>query len=174
MRNLLSKAVTAVAMLSVVPIYAAEVTVNWDAPEKFSDVKPVNESRQKFRERTLKSLEEYFVDLAAGLPHQQKLMVTVTDLDLAGEVWPASFVGMGSAGSDVRLVKRHYIPRMTFSYTLSDESGALVKQADVQLKDMGFMDGMTSRIKDEPLRFEKHMLKEWFQDEFGQQLSATL
>ncbi len=174
MGNLLSKTVTAVAILSVAPIFAAEVTVNWDEPEKFTDVKPSNESRQKFRERTLRSLEEYFVDLAAALPAQQKLTVTVTDLDLAGEVWPASFVGMGNSGSDVRLVKRHYIPRMAFNYSLSDESGTVVKQAEVNLKDMGFMDGLRSNLNHESLRYEKQMLKEWFEDEFGQQVSVTL
>ncbi|NMH60389.1 DUF3016 domain-containing protein [Alteromonas ponticola] len=174
MRKILIGALPALAMLGVSPVNAAELTVNWDTPEDFTDVRPVNESRKGFRERTLASLEEYLVKLAATLPSQQKLTLTVTDLDLAGEVWPSSFVGLGNTSADVRLVKRIYIPRMTFSYSLADETGALVKEADVNLKDMGFMDGVSSRFKEHPLGYEKQMLKEWFNDEFKPELSAKL
>ncbi|MCW8109387.1 DUF3016 domain-containing protein [Alteromonas ponticola] len=174
MRNIWLGAIPALVMLGASPAHAAELTVNWDAPEDFTDVKPVNEGRKHFRERTLQTLETYLSELAATLPPQQKLSLTVTDLDLAGEVWPSSFVGLGNSSADVRLVKRLYIPKMTFRYTLVDETGALVKQADVRLKDMGFMDGVSSRIKEEPLGYEKHMIKEWFTEEFEPQLSAKL
>ncbi|MCW8090521.1 DUF3016 domain-containing protein [Alteromonas sp. ASW11-130] len=174
MRNLLLRSIPVIAILGISPVYAAELNVNWVAPEDFTDVKPVNENLNRFRERTSTALEDFLTQLASELPPQQKLAVTVTDLDLAGEVWPASFVGFGNTGADVRLVKRVYIPRMTFSYSLIDETGALVKEAEVKLKDMSFMDGVSSIIKDKPLGYEKHMLKEWFNNEFKPELSASL
>lgn len=144
----------------------AEVEIVWENPKEFRDVESTMASRSKFREQTFKQLEEYFNELAEDLPNGQVLSLTVTDLDLAGEVWPASFVGLGHSPSEVRLVKRIYIPRMTFSYSLKDGSGEMVKQADVDLKDMSFQDRFNPFFDSESLRYEKNMIKEWFEDEF--------
>ncbi len=93
--------------------------------------------------------------------------MTVTNLDLAGQVWPASFVGFGHSASDVRLVKHHDIPRMNFSYKLTEKDGTVVKEGEVKLKDMGFQDHIIrASARDEPLRYEKNMIKQWFDDEF--------
>ena len=86
---------------------AANVEITWENPKEYADVKPSNESRKHFRERVFRKLDEHFVELAEKLPDGQTLMVTVTDLDLAGQVWPASFVGFGNSGSDVRLIKAY-------------------------------------------------------------------
>ncbi len=144
----------------------AEVDITWQNPEDYSDVRPTNESRKRFRERTFRRLDEYINELSERFPEGQKLEMTVTNLDLAGQVWPASFVGFGHSGSDVRLVKRIDIPRMNFSYKLTDASGALVKEGEVKLKDMGFQDSLRGRLKQETLQYEKNMIREWFDDEF--------
>lgn len=147
-------------------IQAAEVEVTWEKPKEFSDIKPANESQKSFRNRTLKQFEAYFAKLAEALPAGQKLRFTVTNVDLAGEVWPASFVGLGHGGSDVRLIKSIYIPRMTFSYTLTDAKNNELQSAEVKLKDMSFQDRSVGRFRDDSLRYEKNMLKRWFKDEF--------
>lgn len=145
----------------------AEVEITWENPKEYTDVKPTNQSRTRFREGVFKKLDEHFAELAERLPDGQKLLVTVTDLDLAGRVWPSSFVGLGSgAGSDVRLVKPIDIPRMEFSYTLIDADGNTVKQNDVKIKDMSFQDTIGLRSRNDALRYEKNMIKEWFDDEF--------
>jgi hypothetical protein len=145
----------------------AEVEITWEKPKEYTDVKPTNQSRTRFREGVFKKLDEHFAELAERLPDGQKLSVTVTDLDLAGQVWPSSFVGLGSgAGSDVRLVKRIDIPRMEFSYTLTDANGAVIKKDDVKIKDMAFQDSIRGHSSNDTLRYEKNMIKEWFDDEF--------
>lgn len=144
----------------------AEVEIEWDKPEKYRDVKPSNESRKRFREVTFEHINEYMHKLAVALPDNKKLLMKVSDLDLAGEVWPASFVGFGSSGSDVRVIKNIDIPRMNFSYQLLDESGEVLQQAEVKLKDMSFLDRGNSFFKSETLRYEKNMLKRWFNEEF--------
>lgn len=145
----------------------ADVEVVWENPEDYKDVKPTNQSRKRFREGVFKKLDEYFYELAENLPDGYKLNVTVTDLDLAGQVWPSSFVGLGGgAGSDVRLIKAIDIPRMEFNYTLADASGALVQEKELKIKDMAFQDSPRSRMSNDSLRYEKHMIKEWFDDEF--------
>ncbi|MFT5675278.1 MAG: hypothetical protein ACI808_001208 [Paraglaciecola sp.] len=144
----------------------AEVEITWQNPEKFRDVKPANDSRKRFRERTFKKLDEYFVELAERLPDGQKLLITVDDLDLAGQVWPASFVGLGHGSSDVRLIKSIDIPRMSFQYKLEDMSGEVLQEAEVKLKDMSFQDRHNPFFRSENLRYEKNMLRDWFNDEF--------
>ncbi|MFT6270323.1 MAG: hypothetical protein ACJAVV_003157 [Alphaproteobacteria bacterium] len=144
----------------------AELEMTWQNPEKFSDVRPTSESRSKFRERTFKQLNEHINELAQDLPEGQKLVMNVTNLDLAGEVLPASFAGLGHSTSDVRVVKRIHIPRMNFSYQLLASDGAVLQENEVKLKDMSFLDGHNHFFSSETLRYEKSMLAEWFDDEF--------
>ncbi|GAA0855315.1 DUF3016 domain-containing protein [Aliiglaciecola litoralis] len=145
----------------------AEVEVVWENPKEYRDVQPTMQSRAKFREQTFKQLEEYINELAESLPEGQKLSITVTNLDLAGQVWPSSFVGLGNSGNEVRVVKQIDIPRMSFSYTLTDAQGAVIQQADeVNLKDMSFQDRHNPFFRSENLRYEKNMLRIWFNDEF--------
>ena len=144
----------------------AEVDITWQNPEKFRDVKPSNESRKRFRERVFEQLDEYLLELAEQLPDGHKLLITVNDLDLAGQVWPASFAGLGHSMSDVRVIKSVDIPRMSFQYKLVDASGAVVQEADVKLKDMSFQSRHNHFFDSESLRYEKNMLLDWFEDEF--------
>ncbi|MCC2616408.1 DUF3016 domain-containing protein [Aestuariibacter halophilus] len=141
---------------------AGTVNVEWQEPSDYRDIKPTNESRKRFQERVLGELESYLVTLGEELPDGQVLSMVVTDLDLAGEVWPASFVGM-TGGQDVRIVKELYIPRISFSYTLKDAEGNVLKEGEEKLKDMGFQTHTPSRRMDnDAFKYEKHMLKDWF------------
>lgn len=143
-----------------------EVEIEWDKPEKYRDVRPSNESRKRFRENTFEHINEYMNKLALALPDNKKLLMKVTDLDLAGQVWPASFVGLGMSGSDVRVVKDIDIPRINFSYQLLDISGQVLQEAEVELKDMSFLNRSNHLFRNEALRYEKNMLKRWFNAEF--------
>ncbi|GEA07565.1 hypothetical protein KUL42_23260 [Alteromonas sp. KUL42] len=155
--------------------HAAEVKLVWEEPESYTDVRPSNESRKRFRDRTLEELEAYITELAASLPESQVLSMTVTNVDLAGEVWPSQFVGFGSAGaSDVRIIKRIDIPRMSFSYTLSSEDGqVLLSEQEVKLKDMDFMESNIRRHRTDSLSYEKAMLDDWFADTFPKQVAVN-
>lgn len=169
----------AASMLLVTGVAAAEpaekdvsrVAVEWQSPEDFTDMKATNGHRKRFRENTMNKFENYLEDLAEDLPAGQQLKMVVTDVDLAGRVWPGHFVGFNNA-SDVRVVKRIDIPRINFSYELMDETGATIKSGEMKLKDMGFQDSQVARNDHDSLRYEKRMLKRWFKKEFGDQLVA--
>jgi hypothetical protein len=174
MKKLILVIVSGMLMLGSSQLLAkAEVEITWQNPEKFRDVKPANDSRKRFRERTFKKLDEYLVELAEKLPDGHKLLITVDDLDLAGQVWPASFIGFGHSGSDVRLIKSIDIPRMSFQYKLVAESGEVVQEAEVKLKDMSFQDRHNPFFRSENLRYEKNMIRDWFNDEFPQMLAKN-
>ena len=93
-----------------------KVEITWQDPKSYTDVRPSNESRKSFRNRVFKSLDKYFNKLAEALPEGQTLEVTVTDLDLAGQVWPT----MRAGAFDIRIIDTVYIPRMEFSYQLKE------------------------------------------------------
>ena len=154
-------------------LQAAQVEVTWEEPKSYRDVKPSNESRTRFRERTFKELDELFTELAEKLPDDQKLSITVTDLDLAGQVWPASFVGMGQSAADVRIIKEIDIPRMSFSYVLTGGDNTVLKSEDVELKDMMFMNTVNRRLASDNLNYEKNMIEDWFNDTFAESLVAN-
>lgn len=168
MKTLLAIMAVSVLAVSTLAQAKADVEITWHEPENYTDIRAANESRTKFRERTIKQLQEYINELSESLPEGYKLMMTVKDLDLAGQVWPGSFVGLNSA-SDVRLIKRIDIPRMTFDYRLLDPQGQTLKQEEeVKLKDMSFQDRHNPFFDSETLRYEKNMLREWFRDSFSE------
>lgn len=163
---------SALAILVSAPMSAEEpkgdpdrVQIEWKDPKSYTDVRGANQSNKRFRENTFKKLEEYLEKLAAKLPEGQNLKLTVTDVDLAGHVWPGHMVGMNFS-SDVRMVKRVDIPRMNFSYQLLDNSGGVIKEGEEKLKDMSFQDHINKHFNDDALRYEKKMLDDWFKDNF--------
>ena len=148
---------------------AAEVKVEWVEPTKYVDVKPSNEPRKRFRERTLEQLETFMLELGEKLPSEQSLTLKVTNLDLAGHVWPASFAGFGNSMTDVRIIRSLDIPRMTVSYTLTENDRIVQQGEDIKIKDMAFMDRI-NRGLDRSFQYEKRLLTEWFEDELIKQL----
>ena len=149
------------------------IEVVWQDAEKFRDVRPANESRKRFRERVLKQLEEHIVSKSEDLPEGQSLKITVSNVDLAGQVWPSSFVGIGHAGGDVRVIKDIDIPRMELAYELLDKSGQVLKSESVKLKDMSFMQSSIMRYRNDHLRYEKKMLDDWFKRTFVSEQSNS-
>ncbi len=141
------------------------VNIEWEDPKSYTDVRPSNQSRKRFRESTFNRIEKHLEKLALKLPDGQTLKMTVTDLDLAGHVWPGHIAGLDST-SEVRIIKRIDIPRVDFSYQLMDASGAVLKEGEEKLKDMNFQEHGTNRFSDDALRYEKNMLTDWFKNTF--------
>ncbi|WP_100643792.1 DUF3016 domain-containing protein [Alteromonas facilis] len=161
--------VTSGLALADEPPINEHVSVSWESPEDYTDVRAANQSRKRFMEQTFHRFDDYFASLAQRFPDDYQWNIKVTNVDLAGQVWPSSFVGLGQGGQDVRLIKDIDIPRMSFSYKLLS-NGELVKEADVDLKDMGFLQRSLHGSDTDPLRYEKRMLKEWFNREFSDYL----
>ncbi|MEO3878097.1 DUF3016 domain-containing protein [Rheinheimera fenheensis] len=156
MRNLIF--VCGLALLAGGVAQAAEVKVEWQEPEKFTDIRPANDSRKAYRERVLKKFDGFFQDMAAKLPEGYQWQVTVTDIDLAGDV--DYFIG--GAGNAIRVIKDIYSPAIKFSQVLRDKHGEEVFSRDEKLRDMGFMQSLRTPNNNEEFRYEKQMLDDWF------------
>ena len=133
------------------------VEVIFDHPEKFADVKGDSMDSPKGRDIMLDQIREFLETRATELlPAGQKLALTFTDIDLAGEYEP----WRGGQWSDVRIIKDIYPPRFVFSYKLTDATGTVLKEDKVDLHDLTFMTRVTIG-RDDPLHYEKDILGDW-------------
>lgn len=141
----------------------ATVEVIFYEQEKFTDVRDGYMGSDKGREATLDTLKDYLTGRAVrGLTAGQKLAITVTDVDLAGDFEP----WRGSQWGDVRIVKDIYPPRLTLVFRLTDADGTVLKEGKRDLRDLAFMIKMTMGFRDDPLRHEKALLDDWLGADF--------
>lgn len=156
MKLIFSTMLLAVAMTG--QVQAGEVKVAWQEPEKFTDIRPGNEFRSDFQARMIKEFDSIFADLAKKLPDGYQWDVTVTDVDLAGDVRPF----FRSSVNEIRVIKDLYWPRMTFSFELKDGQGKSVVSGTENLKDMNFLMHSNLAGSNNSFRYEEQMLRDWF------------
>lgn len=166
MRKLSLMALATMLLLSSVKGMAAEAKVNFDGVEDYTDFEPASGIEERFQKQRMDELTGYFGELAGQLPEGQVLSINVTDIDLTGRLEPT--FGQ-SASFYIRVVRRVDFPTMDFSYQLSDANGSVIKEGDVNLKDMSFdFDTMaTKHSRNDALYYEKKMLRDWFTSTFA-------
>lgn len=145
-------------------VQAAQVEVKWSNPDKYSDIFPGEGHRKHFKERTFKSFEKHFAKLANSLPENQKLVLDITNVDLAGDVH------FGGGIKRIRVVKDIFFPRLEFSYQLLAADKSVITTQEVSLKDMSFLMHGRSRYSSRSLSYEKEMLDRWFKKTFAEQI----
>ena len=90
----------------------------------------------------------------------------MTDLDLAGEYEPRL------RSYDVRVMRDVYPPRIKMHYRLT-ENGHSVVEGDELVDDMNYLANPAARMIQEPLRYEKAMLSDWFRTRFASKRNVT-
>lgn len=141
---------------------ASRIDVIFDQPDKFADAAEGQRGSDFGRDAILGELRDYIVEKADRfLPPGQKLTVTITDVDLAGEVEP----WRTPQHSDVRIIKEIYSPRIDLNFKLTDASGAVVKEGKRNLRDLTFMMNINPDRND-PRVYEKRLLDDWMRSEF--------
>lgn len=170
-----TKFAVAVALLAVIGVPAfpadsaasaqvdARVEVMYVNPESFTDVKESQMATERDRDSILALLKEFLVERAVKfVPEGQKLVVTISDVDMAGEFEP----WRGPQFGDVRIVKEIYPPRVNLAFKLTDASGSVLKEGEQKLRDMNFQMSATPSFSSDSLRYEKGMLDNWLRSEF--------
>jgi hypothetical protein len=137
----------------------SNVTIAYKDSDKFTD------ARSSFGFGTdqgyLDTLSDHLKSVAAKhLTAGQKLEVTITDVDLAGEYIPTSRM------DQVRIVKDIYRPRITLNFKVTDASGKVVKEGERTLTDLNFMSNISLIGRNEPLFYDKALLTDWVRKEF--------
>jgi Protein of unknown function (DUF3016) len=135
---------------------AGKAEVSWVEPQNFRDAGFGSWER----ERTLKALGEYIERLGRRLPDGQVLKLEVTDLDLAGEVWPR-------ATREVRVLRGGADwPHLSMRYSLTGEGGKVLKAGQADLADMAYQFGGRFASNSEgDFAYEKRMLERWFSEQ---------
>ena len=142
----------------------SRIEVVYDHPENFTDLKDSEFGNDKVRDAYMRELKEHLDSRAPRyLAEGQKLSVTITDVDMAGDFEP----WRGPRFSDVRIVKDIYPPRINLSFKLTDANGMVIKEDKRELRNMAFQMTSTLAFRDDPLRYEKELLDDWLRIEFG-------
>lgn len=136
---------------------AARAVVTFENPEKFTDVKDSQTGTDKGRDHYLKEIRVLIEEEASHLlPAGRTLTLTFTDIDLAGDYLPSM-----PSGRDVRVMKDIYMPRMKFTFKITDAAGAVVKEGSENLTDMNYLQTAGIVNRGEPLFYDKAMLRDW-------------
>lgn len=166
-RKLLWLATAALALPLAAPAVAnsAELKIEFDGVDSYTDVQPASENRARHRDRVLQGFEEIFTELANRLPDDQVLNVKVTDIDLAGYVTP---VPRDGGLHMMRIVRHGHEPAIRFEYSLVDANDQVLQEGEERLRGRTGTDSIrrnTSTSVD-GLRYEREMIERWFRDTF--------
>lgn len=142
----------------------ADVQVKFVNPEKFSDIK----DNSGFRDQdVLKDIEAHLVQQAQKTLPGRDVRISVTDVNLAGEVEP-----FWRSVQWLRVMRTVTLPSIEFKYEVL-EGGKVVQQGDVRLRDMNYQDGFNAYSSGDTLRYEKRMIDRWFKQEFAPAVAAA-
>lgn len=157
--TLLAAAFAAGSLLHAADATQAAVTVNFHESEKFTDASSRfgGETDKDYLETLAKCVQK---EAAKRLAPGQRLEVTFTDIDLAGE-----FIPTDPRKMDIRIVKDIYMPRQTLSFRLLDADGKVVKEGERRLTDMNFMNNARLVGRNEPLFYDMALLEDWLAKE---------
>jgi hypothetical protein len=149
---------------TVMPVAAGaetRIAVVFVQPQHFTDVKdaalgPNSVSR-------LGELEKFIHETGAPyIPEGMHLEITVTNIDLAGDFEP----WRGAQFDNLRIVRDIYPPRLNLEFRLTDGNGSIVRAGKRVLRDMAYQSRLV-RPPDDPMRYEKDLLRDWFRNEFS-------
>ncbi len=146
------------ALAAVSAQAAGTVQVSFVQPNQFADA---GDARRDV-EGNLRVLARHLEALAGRLGDGQKLSIEVLDVDLAGEVRPWRHLQQ-----DQRVLRGAADwPRIRLRYTL-ESAGQASRSAEQVVSDMAYLQSLNRYAVNEPLRYERRMLDEWFAGEFG-------
>ena len=138
------------------------VQVRWNDPARFSEITHSGNRWEAARGNWVFDLASHLATQAAPrLAQGQRLDVTITDIDLAGDYEP----WRGPQLSDTRFVRDIYPPQITLEYRLLGSGDQVLSSARENLRDLGFLHGTgsRSRYRNDALRHEKQLLDRWIQ-----------
>lgn len=144
--------------LSSTAVFAGEAKVSFTKLDNFTDIKAGNEQKERFRERLTEEFTSVFAGFAAKLPDGYQLEITVTDIDLAGDIRP----GMTIHYDQIRLMKEIDWPRIQFTYALKNAQQEVVASGKEELRDMDYLRRFRIPSGKTSFKFEEKMLQDWF------------
>jgi hypothetical protein len=137
-------------------VWAGDVKVIWQNPEKYTDIRATHEQQDRFQQRLFSHMDKVFTDLAQTLPADSQLEITVTDFDLAGDIPPM----LAGRINEVRVIKDIYSPKIAFTYSFSHNNQII--SGNESIRDLNFMSGISRSFRSDEFYYEEKMLKKGF------------
>jgi len=162
-RILTAALVAAAAWLA--PAARAEVSVQFVDPEKFSDLSLSGSTTEGVQRHIMGELSKYLKYLGdTYLRAGQKLDITFLDIDMAGDYEPWRTPNL----THTRFIREVYIPRMTLRHVWRDAQGKVLADQQERVSDLNYlMIADPYYTYNDPLRYEKAMLRRWFEERFS-------
>ena len=146
------------------------VSVKWEDPATFTEIRQSTNRFEAERGDWVQQLARYLQTSAAKpLQAGQTLDVTLVDIKRAGDYEPWH----GPRGSDIRIMRDIYPPRITLQYTLKDASGRIIDEGDARLSDSGYLHNIGLKSDTDPLRYEKRLIDDWVKRQLTSRVTAA-
>lgn len=145
------------AALLAAPAQASGVAeVRFAQPERFTDAGFGSVERDRTQARLTAQIEQ----LASRLPDGQRLHVTFTDIDLAGEI-----DAFGPHGVRVMGLLPD-APRLALRFELQQDGRAVARGSE-ELRDLAYLVRRSGLDSGSALPYESRLLTEWFDQRFA-------
>jgi hypothetical protein len=139
----------------------SRVSVVFTHHEKYTDLKLTCVSGDGEARALMSKLTRFLREAGARrVPEGQRLEITVSNIDMAGEI--ESWRGPGRC--DLRIVKDVYPPRIDLQFRLLGAGGAEVRAGTRHLQDSNYLTNAAPVTADH-LRHEKALLLDWLRSE---------
>jgi hypothetical protein len=136
---------------------AAATSVIFDHPEAYTDATDCANASPKSRGAVLAQLGKHIDNLSARyLKPGQSLKVDIVDVDLAGRCEP-----WNTRALTTRSMRDVYPPSITLRVQLSDQGKTVLVDRE-QVIDINYLANPSVRLEQDPLKYDKAMLTDWF------------
>jgi hypothetical protein len=162
-----SVAVFLLAAAAPVNDSTSRVSVTFIEPGKFTDARRAE--LDPTSKGILGELQKFII--ATGerdVPDNMRLNIRVTNVDLAGNFE----LFRGPQADQVRINKGLYPPHIALEFEVVDSAGTAVKSGKRDLTDIDYQ-LRSVYPRDDYLRYEKDILRDWLRAEFGDLRSST-
>jgi hypothetical protein len=169
-RAFMALSVAAALLINAVPGLAGTVNVSFIHPENFTDASLQGGYGTTAEQGTLDDIGRFFESLGPMyLKSGQVLKLDVLNVDLAGRIewWRRNLY-------DARILRDVYPPRFTLNYRLVEARRVLVESQETVVGPNYLANPGIYFSPNDPLRFEKAMLEDWFRRRFGDHGSAAM
>ncbi len=152
----------ALALACMPAAAAGPVQVVYVDPKSFTDLRDGALPSPAARNLYLAELKRYLEARgAARVPAGETLVVTITDINLAGTFEPLRHPPAAS----VRVISDVYPARIDLQFRLARPDGTIVREGERRLRSVAYPTAVGITPSD-PLRYEKVLLDDWLGEEF--------
>lgn len=138
------------------------VAVSWTDPAQFIEIRHSRNRFEAVRGDWVREIAAYLrEDTARHLPQGDRLDVTITDINRAGEYEPSD-----NGSYSIRYMRDIYPPRINLRFKLTGADGTVLAQGARELTDPGYLTASLTLTDTDPLRYEKKLVDDWQRQEF--------